>query len=69
MNKFEIDNVVLNYPDFSHSDDLNFSVVSNPKNYKLKGFESIDNVISQVEKSLSEDSCLVIDKQLSLIHI
>ena len=64
MNKFEIDNVVLNYPDFSHSDDLNFSVVSNPKNYKLKGFESIDNVISQVEKSLSEDSCLVIDKQV-----
>ena len=51
MNKFEIDNVVLNYPDFSHSDDLNFSVVSNPKNYKLKGFERIDNVISQVEKA------------------
>ena len=54
MNKFEIDNVVLNYPDFSHSDDLNFSVASNPKNYKLKGFESIDNVISQVEKSLQK---------------
>ena len=69
MNKFIIDDTDLFYPDTSELDELEFEIASTPKNYKLKGFQDLETICSLVNKKLSNQGCLIVDKRVFDIHL
>ena len=69
MNKFIIDDTNLFYPDTSELDELEFEIASTPKNYKLKGFQDLETICSLINKKLSNQGCLIVDKKVFDTHL
>lgn len=59
MNKFSIDNKDLRYPDICSLEDFNYKISSHQKDYNLKGFIKIKDVISLLNEH--KDACLIVD--------
>ena len=59
MNKFSIDNKDLRYPEIFSLEDFNYKISSHQKDYNLKGFIKIKDVISLLNEY--KDACLIVD--------
>ena len=59
MNNFSIDNKDLRYPEISSLENFNYDISSHQKDYSLKGFIAIKDLISLLNEH--KDACLVVD--------
>lgn len=59
MNNFSIDHKDLRYPEISSLENFNYDISSHQKDYSLKGFIAIKDLISLLNEH--KDACLVVD--------
>jgi len=59
MNNFSIDHKDLRYPEISSLENFNYDISSHQKDYSLKGFIEIKDLISLLNEH--KDACLVVD--------
>ena len=68
MNKFSINKTNLNFTDPLKLIDFDIKIKSIPTNYKLIGFKKVNTIVRDINKKLSEQGCLVVDKNVFNIY-
>lgn len=69
MNEFKIDNTILLYPNSIDLKELDFEIISTPKKYHLKGFKNLDEICELINSNLSNQGCLIVDKNVFNIYL
>jgi 3-dehydroquinate synthase len=68
MNNFKIDNTSLAFPDTLRLSGLKYEISSTPRNYELTGFNDLANIRMLIKNGLSDNGCLIIDKNVYEIY-